>query len=63
MAMSIDSFILYPIRLNVNLSNSILPDDKKLPKIKCRGHLDSVKVLMSDVKIHNLYRSVCFSFF
>ncbi|KAL5247330.1 hypothetical protein ACHWQZ_G019262 [Mnemiopsis leidyi] len=56
LAMTLDSFILHPVRLNVNLSNSILPDDKKLPKIKCRGHLDSLRVVMSDVKIQNLYR-------
>eukprot|EP00116_Pleurobrachia_bachei_P002875 sb/3463137/ len=30
--------------------------DKKLPKIKCKGHLDAVKVRMSDLKIQNLFK-------
>ena len=29
---------------------------QKLPKIKCKGHLDAVKVRMSDLKIQNLFK-------
>jgi len=54
--MSMNAYVVCPIRLKVNLSNSILPDDKKLPKIKCKGHLDSVAVRVSDRKITNLFR-------
>ena len=59
--MSLDSFVLYPIKLDVSLAISILPDDKNIPKIKCKGHLDVVQLVMSDKKFNDLYRSVCYS--